>query len=97
MLDFLPARPKDLPEAWDRIKRLVLSIQDVQVLRGETLRTGATGNLVAHGQKRRPKGAVGQPVGSGASPAVITIGAIDDLLITVYTTADCTADIRLDL
>jgi hypothetical protein len=97
MLDFLPAQPRDLVEAWDRIKRLVASVLDVQPVRAQALVTGAAGNLVAHGLKQPPKGAVAQVVGVGASTAVITIGAIDAKFVTVYTTANCTADIRLDV
>ena len=97
MLDFLPATPRDLAEAWDRIKRLVVSFQDVQVIRAQELTAGSAGKLVAHGLLRPPKGAVAQLVGTGASSAIVTIGAIDSLFVTVYTTADCTADIRLDV
>jgi hypothetical protein len=97
MLEFLPAQPRDLVEAWDRIKRLVASVLDVQLIRAQTLVTGSAGNLVAHGLKRPPKGAVAQVVGVGASTAVITIGAIDDAFVKVYVTANCTADIRLDV
>jgi hypothetical protein len=96
--DFLASPPPAaVPDLWDRIVRLVLSMTALVPIEGQELVAGPEGNLVPHGQTTPPKFYSVDLVGDSASTAIITKGPIGPRFLTIYTTADCTADIELRL
>ena len=68
-------------------------MRDMKVIESVVILAGSAGTLVAHGCGSTPLDVTAHPVGSAASAAVLTRGALDSKNVRFYTTATVTVNL----
>jgi hypothetical protein len=92
--------PADVPSLWARLVRFARSVPETVLITslpdGSPITVDTTGTLLPHGVRGRiPRSARAWPVGTTASTAVITTGAIDGRYVRLYASAEVTVHVEV--